>query len=730
MSENSGLVIPFGITDKKFAQQLARAEADARKKARQIEKSVTGVGDAAGASAQKAGKEMTSFFNVSKGGRFALQNATNQFADMAVQMEMGTNPMRVMGQQIPQLVAGFGALGGSIGILMPILGMVAGLGFPIAAFLMQTSSGADDAATSVDKFSKAFSEADSAISRANSSIKAMATSGLDDVKEQYGEVTDAVLELIEVLGELDTKAAVKKASLSVGVFFDETLSGNGAFQSFEDQVHRVQALYHKLEQLNDPVSGQRSRDALGIEGHREAIAELNAELEQSPEKIKRWIALLEQVEAGRVASDMGQVSDALAEMREILTSLPDADLAEVGNEMARLESIARKAVGTTERLEDAAKGVSFEEASKSATDMAEEISRAADALADMKAKGALSLEEAHIKLKYKDDPQGLAGALAGREFDTAALSLGGSQGRQNHQQLMKDRTAYIEQAKELARIEAGMRPAKKEKKSYSSADVIGLGEKDITTLARQIEMLDLSSDRVAELTTKYKLLDTAKAHGLDLDEKSLQSGLSLREEIERRAHVVGGLTAQLEEASHNTQVMNTLNQQLTSSFTALAFEGANFGEVLESLAKQFASMAAQDAFGTLLSGAFGGAPDGSTSGNMLSSLLSSFGGFFASGGTLGAGKWGIAGENGPEPIVGPATIIPNHALSGGGGSSSSTVHVIVKASDMFEPMVESVAGNVVAQAAPAIAGAGAQQSRPYTQPDMRNHHMTGGGDHR
>jgi hypothetical protein len=35
-----------------------------------------------------------------------------------------------------------------------------------------------------------------------------------------------------------------------------------------------------------------------------------------------------------------------------------------------------------------------------------------------------------------------------------------------------------------------------------------------------------------------------------------------------------------------------------------------------------------------------------------------FGGFFATGGTLGRGRWGIAGENGPELISGPATITP------------------------------------------------------------------------
>lgn len=46
---------------------------------------------------------------------------------------------------------------------------------------------------------------------------------------------------------------------------------------------------------------------------------------------------------------------------------------------------------------------------------------------------------------------------------------------------------------------------------------------------------------------------------------------------------------------------------------------------------------------------------------------SMFGGLFANGGTLGAGKWGIAGEAGPEIVHGPARITP---MSGMGGATS------------------------------------------------------------
>jgi len=58
----------------------------------------------------------------------------------------------------------------------------------------------------------------------------------------------------------------------------------------------------------------------------------------------------------------------------------------------------------------------------------------------------------------------------------------------------------------------------------------------------------------------------------------------------------------------------------------------------------------------------------------ISAAENFFAGFFADGGTVPAGQWGIAGENGPEPIYGGAsgmTVVPNGATSpqGGGGST-------------------------------------------------------------
>jgi hypothetical protein len=79
---------------------------------------------------------------------------------------------------------------------------------------------------------------------------------------------------------------------------------------------------------------------------------------------------------------------------------------------------------------------------------------------------------------------------------------------------------------------------------------------------------------------------------------------------------------------------------------------------------------------------FGGGKTGGASGGGFGSVLSSaaslFGGFFADGGKLAPGKWGIAGENGPEPIFAgnaPLNILPNQSLAGGGSPVMVTMNI-------------------------------------------------------
>lgn len=70
---------------------------------------------------------------------------------------------------------------------------------------------------------------------------------------------------------------------------------------------------------------------------------------------------------------------------------------------------------------------------------------------------------------------------------------------------------------------------------------------------------------------------------------------------------------------------------------------------------------------------------GGGGGGLFSGISDFFGGFFANGGHLPAGKFGIAGEAGPEIITGPARVMSNEDSFGGGGMSN--VNITIQAID-------------------------------------------------
>ncbi|MDB2414186.1 tape measure protein [Rickettsiales bacterium] len=81
-----------------------------------------------------------------------------------------------------------------------------------------------------------------------------------------------------------------------------------------------------------------------------------------------------------------------------------------------------------------------------------------------------------------------------------------------------------------------------------------------------------------------------------------------------------------------------------------------------------------------LGGAFGGGGDGSGIGGLISTAASMFGGFFADGGKLKPGQFGVVGERGPELAFAgssPLNIMPN-----GTGAAPVTVNMNIQTPDV------------------------------------------------
>ena len=106
------------------------------------------------------------------------------------------------------------------------------------------------------------------------------------------------------------------------------------------------------------------------------------------------------------------------------------------------------------------------------------------------------------------------------------------------------------------------------------------------------------------------------------------------------------------DAEDRARKLNSITQQLgftfESAFEDAVLEGDKLRDVLQGLLKDIIRI------GLRLS----------VTGPLGNFLGGSFAGFFANGGRIGAGQFGVVGEAGPEFVAGPATVTP---MSAGGG---------------------------------------------------------------
>lgn len=129
----------------KGAKDFKRATDQVKTSAMQADSAV----DQMGASVNKTTRGM------SGKATFIFQNTANQLGDIAVQGSMGANMFRVLGMQLPQIAGGFALLGGAIGVVAPILGVIAAIGFPVLATFTSMNKESEELADNVDLVSDA-----------------------------------------------------------------------------------------------------------------------------------------------------------------------------------------------------------------------------------------------------------------------------------------------------------------------------------------------------------------------------------------------------------------------------------------------------------------------------------------------------------------------------------------------------------------------------------------------
>ena len=210
-----------------------------------------------------------------KGVKSASPNMSNfsyQLQDIAVQAQMGVNPLIIMTQQLPQLAVGMGGAAAAIGAAIAVVGV-------LATSLIDTTS-------SMDKMEKAIEQ-----------VKAVMTVGADGVAN-YTEEMQNLARISEVLAsaKLDAAIVAQEKALTEGLkAMEESFRDFGSF--YDDRATKIaENTKLPISALNDLDRAFRLQGAKvgqdDIQRFEDAIEALRAGLPDANKKGREMFATL------------------------------------------------------------------------------------------------------------------------------------------------------------------------------------------------------------------------------------------------------------------------------------------------------------------------------------------------------------------------------------------------------------------------------------------------------
>lgn len=232
----------------------------------------------------------------------------------------------------------------------------------------------------------------------------------------------------------------------------------------------------------------------------------------------------------------------------------------------------------------------------------------------------------------------------------------------------------------------------------------------ITRTREELEKMDPAAQKAAEQAQRLQeiLSQTPSAafasvlSDIELINAAFDSG---KISAEQWAEAVRNATGRIGSAGTATEATNSAAKELGMTFSS-ALEEAIIGgkglkdvlggleqDIIRIVTRKLITEPLANGLTNLLGGVTGG---GGGIGGIIGSL---FGGFFAEGGYLPAGKWGIAGERGPEPIFGGRTGLTVQS-AGTGGSQRNYFNF-----QMAGPVDRRTLGQVYAAAARGVESA-------------------------
>jgi|GEM_PF-3130805 len=252
-------------------QRVERAQDAVR---RSTERLAAAQRSAGGAAAQFANSQ-AQVARAAGAGRLQLQNASFQIGDFATQVGAGTSASVALGQQLPQLLGGFGVLGA-------VMGAVVAIGVPLTRVLFGSADAAKD-------FGEAIGDLEGAVNTASRSLDEQAVS-LSELIDEYGALAERVQEVREAQTRVDLGQQVESLSDAIEAIdpgpLEEAIDLLGQFTDAPVQTLAVQGLRQEFEALPRTLQdAARSYAALFEADTPEEQAKLATQLRQELESL-------------------------------------------------------------------------------------------------------------------------------------------------------------------------------------------------------------------------------------------------------------------------------------------------------------------------------------------------------------------------------------------------------------------------------------------------------------
>ncbi|QEU08229.1 coiled-coil domain-containing protein [Paracoccus yeei] len=608
----------------------------------------------------QAGKATADVAAKTGGGlRGNIQNISFQLQDFAVQVAAGTSASTALGQQLPQLLGGFGALGS-------VLGAVVAVGVPLAAMFLSTGDAAEDLKKSMDALEKAVQAYDAAAKNSGETAA--------DLASKFGAATAQAQDLYDRIARLQYLDAVSAVGKAIG-----DLSKNfGDLQSYLNVIDSEIAQFGSASPVTlENIGAQLKEDfGLTVDQAREFVRLLSDA--QAASSIQEKAARLNDI-AVYLDNAVRSTGDANDKMRDLARSAAEGALQsyELAKSSDDLSLSMQEASDAASTVAASVAGIDFSNAVAGANQLVAALQSGMAAIAALEGQQAIATRRAQIARDFAGDKVGAAGATGALDFNQSYDAANPYQGpltREMQADIDARRDAYVEGEKELARIqeetqarlkaisEAGRGGGGGRKKAGGGGrsggaakepvDIFETAEREIQQLERQITVLGKSSEETARLQAQWAMLDAAKKAGIPINDQ-------LNAQIAAQAEQVGSLTGELEQAKIAQDQFDQAIEGVANAFSNAILSGESLRDSLAQIFRQIAAnilnAGIQEALTSAFSGMGGG---GGFWGGLLSAAFGgtkaavpTFGGARANGGPVTAGQMYLTGERGPEPFV-------------------------------------------------------------------------------